>query len=169
MAYWKQLLEVDLTTGEVDTRELSEDVLRKFLGGAGLTTRLLYDEVGPAVDPLSPENVLTVAPGLLVGPSVPTGSKTTFGFKSPLTGGYGKSVVGAKMGDQLKRAGYDAMVIRGAADEPTTLVIEDDDVRLESAADLWGSDTWETDDALKERYGGQFRTAVIGPAGENES
>ncbi|AKH98286.1 aldehyde ferredoxin oxidoreductase family protein [Halanaeroarchaeum sulfurireducens] len=169
MGYWKRRLTVDLTTGEVETRDLSEEFLRRYLGGAGFTTRLLYDEVGPSVDPLDPENVLAVAPGLLVGPSVPTGSKTTFGFKSPLTGGYGKSVVGAKMGDQLKRAGYDAMVITGAADAPTTLVIEDDDVRLESAADLWGMDTWETDDALKEQYGDQFRTAVIGPAGENLS
>ncbi|MGM0397595.1 MAG: aldehyde ferredoxin oxidoreductase family protein [Halobacteriota archaeon] len=169
MGYWKQLLAVDLTTGDVETRELPEEFLRKYLGGTGFTTKLLYDEVGPDVDPLDPENVLAIAPGLLVGPSVPTGSKTTFGFKSPLTGGYGKSLVGAKMGDQLKRAGYDALVIKGAADEHTTLVIEDDDVRLESADDLWGMDTWAVDDALKEQYGGQFRTAVIGPAGENLS
>ncbi|MFB6070942.1 MAG: aldehyde ferredoxin oxidoreductase family protein [Halanaeroarchaeum sp.] len=169
MAYWKRLLEVDLTTGEVETSELSDSFLRRYLGGAGFTTRLVYDEVGPDVDPLDPENVLAVAPGLLVGPSVPTGSKTTFGFKSPLTGGYGKSLVGAKMGDQLKRAGYDAMVVRGAADEPTTLVVEDDEIRLEDAEDLWGLDTWETDDAIKETYGGQFRTATIGPAGENLS
>ncbi|MFB6125440.1 MAG: aldehyde ferredoxin oxidoreductase family protein [Halanaeroarchaeum sp.] len=169
MAYWNQLLDVDLTTGTVETRELSDAFLRNYLGGAGITTRLLYDEVGPDVDPLDPENILAIAPGLLVGPSVPTGSKTAFGFKSPLTGGYGKSIVGAKMGDQLKRSGYDAMVVRGAAEEPTTLVIEDDDVRLESAEDLWGLDTWETDDRLKETYGGQFRTAAIGPAGENLS
>ncbi|MEF8772604.1 aldehyde ferredoxin oxidoreductase family protein [Halodesulfurarchaeum sp.] len=169
MGYWNRLLVVDLTSRSVETRELSETFVRRYLGGAGFTTRLLYEAVGPEVDPLDPENVLAIAPGLLVGPSVPTGSKTSFGFKSPLTGGYGKSIVGAKMGDQLKRAGYDAMLIKGVAKSRTTLVIEDEEVRFESAADLWGLDTWETDDALKERYGEQVRTAVIGPAGENQS
>ncbi|EMA36654.1 aldehyde ferredoxin oxidoreductase family protein [Halobiforma nitratireducens] len=169
MAYWHQLLEVDLTAGDHSTAELSEEFVRTHLGGAGFTTRLLYDRVGPDVDPLDPENVLAVAPGVLVGPSVPTGSKTTFGFKSPLTGGYGKSLVGAKMGDQLKRAGYDALTITGACDEPSVLVIEDDDVRLEPADDLWGLDTRETHDRLEERYGSAFRSAIIGPAGEHES
>lgn len=169
MGYWKQLLEVDLTSGEISTRELPEEFLRKYLGGTGFTTRLLYDEVGPGVDPLSPENVLAIAPGLLVGPSVPTGSKTTFGFKSPLTGGYGKSLVGAKMGDQIKRAGYDALVIKGAADDHTTLVIEDEEVRMENADDIWGMNTREANDALHAKYGNDFRSAVIGPAGENLS
>ncbi|MFT4890889.1 MAG: aldehyde:ferredoxin oxidoreductase [Halobacteriales archaeon] len=169
MGYWYRRLDVDLSTGEVSTSELSEEFARKYMGGAGFTTRVLYDEVGPDVDPLDPENVVAVAPGLFVGPSVPTGSKTSFGFKSPLTGGYGKSIVGAKMGDQLKRAGYDMLVVRGEADEPTTLVIEDDDVTLESAEDLWGMETWEADDVLKDEHGGKFRTAVIGPAGENRA
>lgn len=166
MSYWNQLLDVDLTTGEHRTVQLSDDFLRQYLGGAGLSTRILYDEVEPGTDPLGPDNVLVVAPGLLVGPSVPTGSKTTFGFKSPLSGGYGKSLVGAKLGDQLKRAGYDALVLRGAAPEPSTLVIEDDEVSVEPAEDLWGLDTRETHVALQERYQG-VRTAVIGPAGEN--
>ncbi len=168
MAYWNTLLDVDLSTGEIERRDLSDEFVRQYLGGAGFTTRILYDEVGPEVDPLDPENVLAVAPGVLVGPSVPTGSKTTFGFKSPLTGGYGKSLVGAKLGDQLKRAGYDGLVVRGAAEKPSLLVIEDDEVRIESADDLWGKDTFETGAAIKERYEGT-RTAVIGPAGENLS
>ncbi|WP_411964488.1 aldehyde ferredoxin oxidoreductase family protein [Haloferax sp. YSMS24] len=168
MTTWNKKLEIDLTTGEHRTTELSDEFVRKYLGGAGFTSRVLYDEVGPDVDPLSPENILAVAPGILVGPSVPTGSKTTFGFKSPLTGGYGKSIVGAKLGDQLRNAGYDLLVIRGAAAEPSLLVIEDDDVRIESAEDLWGMDTFEAGKTIKERYEGT-RTAVIGPAGENRS
>ena len=169
MAYWNRRLDVDLSTGEIETESLSDEFVRQYLGGAGMTTRVLYDEVGPDVDPLDPENVLAVAPGLLVGPSVPTGSKTTFGFKSPLTGGYGKSLVGAKMGDQLKRAGYDLLVIRGAAAEPSVLVVDDDEVRIGSAEELWGEDTRTTGEALKETYGSNVRTAVIGPAGEQES
>ena len=169
MGYWNRLLEVDLTSGEHEVRELSDEFVRTYLGGAGFTTRILYDEVGPDVDPLDPENVLTVAPGLFVGPSIPTGSKTTFGFKSPLTGGYGKSVVGGKVGDKLRRAGYDALVIRGACESPAVLVIEDGDVRVEKADDLWGLETRETHERLQEAYGATVGTAVIGPAGENES
>ncbi|WP_254768500.1 aldehyde ferredoxin oxidoreductase family protein [Salinilacihabitans rarus] len=169
MGYWKRLLEVDLTGGDHGTEPLSEEFVRTYLGGAGFTTRLLYDEVGPDVDPLDPENVLAIAPGLLVGPSVPTGSKTTFGFKSPLTGGYGKSLVGAKMGDQLKRAGYDALVVKGACEGPSVLVVDDEEVRIEPADDLWGLDTRETHERLEERYGSGVRSAVIGPAGEAES
>ncbi|MFB6155425.1 MAG: aldehyde ferredoxin oxidoreductase family protein [Haloferacaceae archaeon] len=168
MGYWKRALEVDLSTGTHSTRELSAEFLRRYVGGAGFTTKVLYDEVPPGTDPLGPENVLAVAPGTLVGPSVPTGSKTTFGFKSPLTGGYGKSLVGAKLGDQLKRAGYDLLVVRGAAEEPSLLVVEDDEVTVESAEDLWGMDTYEAGDAIKARHEG-VRTAVIGPAGENLS
>lgn len=169
MAHWQRLLEVDLSTGTHQTVELTDAFVRQYLGGAGFTTRILYDEVGPDVAPLGPGNVLVIAPGLLVGPSVPTGSKTAFGFKSPLTGGYGKSIAGAKLGDQLKRAGYDALVVRGAADEPVTLVIEDDEVTIESATHLWGLDTWETTEAIQTEHGNGFRTAVIGPAGENRS
>jgi aldehyde:ferredoxin oxidoreductase len=165
--HWKRALEVNLSTGEHETRGLSEAFVSRYLGGAGFTTKDLYDEVGPETDPLGPENVLAVAPGTLVGPSVPTGSKTAVGFKSPLTGGYGKSLVGAKMGDQLKRAGYDLLVVRGAAAEPSLLVI-DDDVRIEPADDLWGMDTYEAGAAIKARHEG-VRTAVIGPAGENLS
>jgi aldehyde:ferredoxin oxidoreductase len=168
MTHWNQYIEVDLTTGAVETTPLSETFARRYVGGAGFTTKLVYDAVPPGADQLGPENVLAVAPGALVGPSVPTGSKTTFGFKSPLTGGYGKSLVGAKLGDQLKRAGYDALVVRGAADEPSALVVEDDDVRVESAVDLWGLDTYDTAARLKARHEG-VRTAVVGPAGENRS
>ncbi|MFP3871575.1 MAG: aldehyde ferredoxin oxidoreductase family protein [Candidatus Aenigmatarchaeota archaeon] len=166
--YWKKLLEIDLTEGEVSEKDLSEELLQKYLGGAGLTTKILYDEVGPEVDPLDPENLLICAPGILLGPKIPTASKTTFGFKAPQTGGYGKSIVGAKAGDQLKKAGYDALVVEGRADRPSIVVIEDDEVKIENAEDIWGLDTREADNKIKEKYDG-FATAVIGPAGENLS
>jgi len=166
--YWGKLLRVNLSTGNYREEELDEDFLKKYLGGTGFTTKILYDEVGPETDPLGPENVLIMAPGLLVGPNVPTASKTTFGFKAPVTGGYGKSLVGAKVGDQLKRTGYDALVVQGKASRPTTLVIEEEEVKLEDASDLWGLDTRETDEKIKEKYD-RYRTAVIGPAGEKLS
>ncbi len=166
--YWKKLLEVDLTSGEIKERELSDEFLRGYIGGAGFTTKIIYDEVKPGTDPLGPENVLAVAPGSLVGPKIPTASKTTFGFKAPQTGGYGKTIVGAKLGDQLKKAGYDALVVKGRADKPSMIVIEDHDVKIVDAEHLWGLDTRETDKKIKEEYG-RYRTAVIGPAGEKLS
>jgi len=166
--YWKKLLEIDLTKGEIKEKELSDDFLRKYIGGAGFTTKIIFDELDPDIDPLDPENVLAVAPGTLVGPKIPTASKTTFGFKAPQTGGYGKTVVGAKMGDQLKKAGYDALAIKGKAEKPSMIVIEDDEVTIKEAEHLWGLDTRDTDQKIKEEYK-DFATAVIGPAGENLS
>ncbi len=166
--YWNKLLKIDLTEGDVKEEELSDEFLRRYIGGAGFTTKIIFDELEPEIEPLDPENVLAVAPGTLVGPKIPTASKTTFGFKAPQTGGYGKSVVGAKMGDQLKKAGYDALVIEGKAEEPSMLVIEDDEVLIEEADHLWGLDTRDTDEKIKEEYEG-YSTAVIGPAGENLS
>jgi len=166
--YWKKLLEIDLTEGKIKEKELSDDFLRKYIGGAGFTTKIIFDELEPDIDPLDPENVLAVAPGTLVGPKIPTASKTTFGFKAPQTGGYGKTVVGAKMGDQLKRAGYDALVVKGKAEKPSMIVIEDDEITIEGAEHIWGLDTRETDEKIKEEYE-NFATAVIGPAGENLS
>ncbi len=166
--YWKKMLEIDLTTGDIEEKELSEKILRKYLGGAGLTTKIIYDELDPKVDPLDPENVLVLAPGLLLGLKIPTASKTAFGFKAPQTGGYGKTIVGAKAGAQLKKAGYDALVVKGKADQPSMIVIEDDEVKIEEAEELWGLDTRETDERIKEKYEG-FATAVIGPAGEKLS
>ncbi len=166
--HWGRLLRVNLDDNKVSTEELSEGFLRRHIGGAGITGKLLYDEVGPDVEPLSPENKLIMAPGLLVGPKVPTASKTSFGFKSPLTGGYGKAIVGGWIGDRLKKAGYDALIVEGKAKEASVIVIEDDDVKVESAEDMWGKDTHETVEMLKERYG-KVKTAVIGPAGEKLS
>ncbi len=166
--YWNILLEVDLSHGEIKEKELSDEFLRKYIGGAGFTTKILYDEVGPDVDPLDPGNVLILAPGILLGPKIPTASKASFGFKAPQTGGYGKSIVGAKAGDKLKKAGYDALVVKGKAEKPCMIVIEDFDVKIKDAQDLWGLDTRETDEKIKEDHKG-FSTAVIGPAGENLS
>ncbi len=166
--HWGKLLRIDLKDGSAQEEELSEDFLRKFIGGAGFTSKILYDEVGEDVEPLSEDNKLIMAPGLLVGPKVPTGSKTAFGFKSPLTGGYGKSIVGGKLGDELKKAGYDVLIIEGKAKDRSVLIIEDGEVKLEDAGDIWGKDTHESGDMIKEEYG-DVETAVIGPAGEELS
>ena len=166
--HWGKLLRVNLSDGSTEIEELSKDFMKKFIGGAGFAAKILYDEVGPKVDPLGEENKLIIAPGILLGPKIPTASKTTFGFKSPQTGGYGKCLVGGWIGDELKKAGFDVMVIEGKTEEPSVLLVEDGEVRIENAEGIWGTDTHEAGDMIKDEYG-KFKTAVIGPAGEKLS
>ncbi len=163
--HWGKLLRVNLEDGTSSTEKLSEEFLRRYMGGAGFATRILYDEVGENVDPLSPENKLIISPGLLLGPKVPTGSKTTICFKSPQTGGYGKSLVGGWIGSEIKKLGYDVLIVEGKAKKPSVLVIKDDDIKIEDAEDIWGTDTHEAGEMIRDRYG-KVKTAVIGIAGE---
>jgi len=87
-----RVLEVDLSSRKVQIQQIEDEILYDYLGGLGLATRLLFDLTEPQIDPLSEENVLIIAPGLLVGSGLPTASKTTLTFKSPLTNGFGRSV-----------------------------------------------------------------------------
>jgi len=166
--YWNRILRVNLSTGEVKKEPLPEGFPRKYLGGVGFGTRLLYNEVPGGADPLGPENKMIIVPGLFVDTGIGTGSKTAFNFKSPLTGGYGRAMAGADMGVQLKRAGYDALIIEGQSEEPVILVIHDDDVKLLPAGAYWGLTTGEARAKAKEEYRG-YATAFIGPAGEKLS
>ena len=164
--WWNNILKVDLSGGDSETLSLPEKYFTLFLGGMGTGLRLLIDEIR-AVDPLSPENPLVMCPGLLTGTGVPTASKTTFLFKSPLTGTLGRSVVGARAGVALKNSGYDMLFITGRADDPSVIVIENERVRIEPT-DTWGLDIRRAREKLKEEYG-DFSTAIIGPAGEKKS
>lgn len=164
-----RLLSVDLASGAIRTEEIPDRYFRLFLGGWGLAAKLAWDLIPKGIDPLGPENVVTMAPGLLTGTGIPTASKTAFSFRSPLTTGLSRSMAGAWVGVALRRAGFDALVIRGKSSKPVVLVVTDGTARLEDAQDLWGLDTRATRKALQERYGEGIRTAVIGPAGEKLS
>ncbi len=166
--YWGRVLRVNLTTGEAKVEPLPEDFPRKYLGGVGFGTRVLYDEVPAGTDPLGEKNKMIITPGLFVDTGIGTGSKTAFNFKSPLTGGYGRSMAGAELGVQLKRAGYDMLIIEGKSEEPVLLVINDDDVKIVPADAYWGLTTGEARSRAKEEYPG-YATAFIGPAGERLS
>ncbi len=168
MKGYGKILRVNLSTGEVRKEDISPDIARKFLGGLGLAAYYLYKEVPKGADPLGEENKIFISPGLLVPYNIPTASKTALTAKSPLTGGFGRAVVGAPMGVELKKAGYEMLVIEGKSPEPVVIRIVDDEVSIEPAEDLWGLDTRETQKRLKEKYG-KVSTAVIGPAGENLS
>ena len=167
--YSKKLLEVDLTSKTAVAREISEDLLRQYIGGTGLSARILMDKTGPDTDPLGPENCLIFAAGPFTGTRVPSSGRHSVVAKSPLTGIWGESDVGGRWGTALAKAGYLALSITGSADTPVYINIDDDNVEIRGAGNLWGKDTYELDTVLKEMSGKKFHIASIGPAGENRS
>ncbi|NPA75218.1 MAG: aldehyde ferredoxin oxidoreductase family protein, partial [Euryarchaeota archaeon] len=168
MMNYGKILRVNLSTGEVKTEEISKDLVKNYMGGLGFVAHFLYKEVPKNADPLGEENKIIIAPGALTGFGIPTASKTTLAAKSPLTGGFGRTVVGAPMGPELRKAGYAVMIIEGKSEKPVVIHIENENVSIEPAEELWGMDTKEAQKKLKEKYG-KVSTAVIGPAGENLS
>ena len=167
-AYTGKWLHVDLTAGKVEAREVEPALAEDYLGGNGFGTRLLWEHVGPEVDPLAPESLLIFATGPLCGTLVPNGARLEVIAKSPLTGIYGDANAGGFFGPELKFAGWDAIVITGQAPHPVYLAILDDRAELRDAGDLWGRTTSETEAAIRRAWGDpQVKTATIGPAGEN--
>jgi len=168
---WGKILLVDLRGSEarVKSEMLGEDAYRLLLGGRGLAVYLLYRYAGRGVDPLSPDNPLIIAPGLLLGSGIPTASKTAFAAKSPLTGLLGRAASGAWLGYALRKSGFDALVVRGALDEPGVLLVDGGEAWVDEAGNLWGLMVGEARRRLRDKYGRGFMDAVIGPAGENLS
>jgi aldehyde:ferredoxin oxidoreductase len=162
-----KILDVDLSTGTVSTSTVDEDTQRKYIGGSGLAAKLFLDRVAPDVDPLSAKNVLFLMGGPLSGTNFPTSSRLVAAFKSPQTGIWGQGSAGGNFAAEMKKAGYDGIAITGASNKPVYLVIEDDKVEIKDAADIWGKDSYETTDILKERHGAKADVIEIGPAGEN--
>jgi aldehyde:ferredoxin oxidoreductase len=159
-------LRVDLTTGSADRVELSDSLLRRFLGGSGLGVALLLRENAAVADPLSPEAVLAFVFSPLVGSPLTTSAKFAVVSKSPLTNRINDSLASSGFALSGKKTGNDAIVLVGRAADPSVLVIDDENVRLEPAGDLWGLTNGEAQTRLKERFGADFDVATIGPAGE---
>ena len=163
-----KILRVDLSSGRIWTEEQNELFYRRYLGGAGILSYYLLKELKPRVDPLSSENVLVFAPGPVTGTVMPGGSRLCVGAKSPLSGGIAKSEAGGFFGYELKRAGFDTLVVQGKADHPVYLWINNGEVQIKDASHLWGQTVLETQDAIEAELGEKrLRTATIGPAGEN--
>jgi len=164
--YRGTLLFVDLAKKSSTRKSLSQEFARRYIGGRGFGARLLYDEVQPKTDPMSPENRIILATGPLTGTSAP-GSKMSIIAKSPATGGYADSSVGGVLGPQLKFAGYDVVVIAGRSQDPIYLSLRNDEVEFCDATGLWGMSCSEAETAITKELG-DARTAVatIGPAGE---
>ncbi len=167
--YMNNILRVDLTTGRFRNEKLDEKVMPLVLGGKGLASLILYHELAPHTDALSPEVPLIFAVGPLTGTTAPTAGRLGVFTKSPATGTILDSYAGGFFGQTMKWAGYDAIIMTGKAETPKILVIDNDKIRLDDAADIWGLGTMAATEKLRTRYGSDFRTAVIGPAGERRA
>jgi aldehyde:ferredoxin oxidoreductase len=162
-----RILRIDLADGTVAEEEIRQDWARRFLGGAGLATRYLYEEVAPGADPLGPANKLILMTGPLTGTASASASRYSAVAKSPLTGIWGHANSGGSFGPALKRSGFDGIILEGSSPQPVALMIVDGDARLVPADDLWGKSVPETEDALQARSDRSLTIASIGPAGEN--
>jgi aldehyde:ferredoxin oxidoreductase len=165
-----KLLAVDLTSGELRDEPLDPTLAHDFVGGAGYAARYLYDELGPHTDPLGPDNTLMFMTGPLVGTRAPSCGRHEVCAISPLTGIWGESNSGGFWGVELRFSSYDGIVIRGKSDRPVWLSIADGQTpALHDAGKLWGLDTYETQQRLRDELDDQkVRVASIGPAGENQ-
>lgn len=164
--YAGRFLRVDLTNGRCTPFTVDDDRLQKFIGGSSLGAKLFLDGYPLEADPLAPESPLMVMTGPMVGSGFPGSSRFAVCAKSPLTGIWGESACGGNFGPELKKAGYDGIVITGRAEKPVLLSVVEGEARLMEASVLWGKDVYETADLLREADKGA-KTLVIGPAGEN--
>ena len=171
LGYAGKVLYVDLTTGKTRTEKLNEETAKKYIGGIGLGMRLWLANSTAGVDPLSPQNPLVLALGPVSGTMFPTGGNGhAFISKSPATGAVGEAVSHGTFGAELKRAGYDAVVLTGKSDRLVYLWIDDDSVQLLDASQLAGKSPSETEDAIKDEVDDYYvRVASIGLAGEKLS
>ncbi len=160
------ILFIDVSTGKIMKKEITEHERRLFLGGRGLNSYLLLKHLKPGTDPLNPENIIIFGAGLLTGTFSPSSARFTVTSKSPESLLLGDSNCGGFWGPELRFAGIDHLVITGKAERPVYIFIEDGEVDILDATHIWGSDTLETQKAiLKDHTGSQV--VCIGPAGEN--
>lgn len=166
--YTGRILRVDLSNKKTWVEEHDDAFYRTYLGGRALTAYYLLRETSPGLDPLGPENLLVMAPGPLTGAPFSGQGRNGFGAKSPLTGGFGNAEAGGYWGAELKRAGFDAVVVAGRAEKPVYLWIKDQQVEIRDASGFWGLEVLEAQEALRKEVGEPLaRTCLIGPAGEN--
>ena len=167
--YNGKILRINLKDKTVKVEELNPVYAEKFIGGRGLGTKILQDEIDPKVDALSPENKLIIITGPLTGTPVPTGGRYMVVTKSPLSGTVASSNSGGYWGAEFKAAGYDAVIFEDKAEKPVYINIEDDKVEILDGAHLWGKFVSEVTGQLKKVHGEKAKVLAIGPAGEKLS
>jgi len=162
-----RILEIDLS-GHAWTSRSSDEYMTRFLGARGVNDAIVYENVGPDVEPYDEANVIVFGMGPMSGTSFPASPRTEATSKSPVTGGLGTTNFGGFWGPRAKWAGYDHIVIRGKAEKPVYIDIRDDAVEIRDARSVWGEDTYVTQDMIKDQLKDDHAEIVcIGPAGEN--
>jgi len=168
-ATYGKILHVDLTTGAIEVETPDPEVYRKLVGGRALVAYLLLRDLPAGADPLGPENRLIFAPGILQGTNLPGTGRHGIGAKSPLAGALASSEAGGWWGHEFKRAGFDALVVRGRAEQPVYLWIKDGHVEIRFAAHLWGKETGPVEALIRQELADDHvRVAQIGIAGEHQ-
>ncbi|MBN2392950.1 MAG: aldehyde ferredoxin oxidoreductase family protein [Anaerolineae bacterium] len=167
--YTGKILKVDLTTGTIAVETPPEPFYRRYLGANGFIGYYLLKEMPANVDPLGPDNLLVFAAGPVTGVPIAGSGRSAVGGKSPLTGGYGEADVGGFFGAEMRRAGFDAVVVRGKAESPVYLWLHDGEVEIRPADHLWGMMTADCQEAVRAELGAKnARLAMIGPGGEKQ-
>ena len=165
--YTGRMLKVDLTRKKLATEPLDEGLVRSFLGGRGLASKILYDTIDPKVNPFSPRNAIIFATGPLTGSGFPCGCRYMIVSKSPLTGTISSSNAGGFFPSELKFAGFDLIIVTGKAKSPVYLWLADGKAQIRSARRLWGKTIPETQEQIRKETDPKARVAIIGPGGEN--
>lgn len=162
-----RILRVDLTNSRIVIKS-SKKYVNRFIGGRGVSQWILFNEVEPDVRPLDPDNRMIFGTGPLTATMAPASCRLNVDTKNPLTGGTSTSNCGGNFAPELKFAGFDFIIIQGRAQKPVYIWINNSQIEIRDASHLWGKNTWETEDALREDLGEKsLRVACIGPAGEN--
>ncbi|MFW9902926.1 MAG: aldehyde ferredoxin oxidoreductase family protein [Candidatus Thorarchaeota archaeon] len=166
--YMGKILRVNLSNGTIIEEFPEDETLKMFLGGAGLATKYLFDEVKKGIDPLGSENKLIFMTGPMTGTSSPSTGRYSVVAKSPLTGFWGHANSGGYWGRDLKRAGFDGVIFEGVSEKPVYLVTDEGKAELRDATHLWGKNTSDTTKIIREELGEKFNVACIGIGGENK-
>lgn len=167
MAWARQLLRVNLTDGSIKKEPLNMEWANDYLGQRGLATKYFAEEVDPKVDALSPDNKLIMTTGPLTGTTASTAGRYSVVTKGALTGAIACSNSGGFFGNEMKNAGLDMIIFEGKSDKPVYLFIDNDDIKLVDASDMWGTSVWDTEDKIKSDHQDPLiRVASIGVSGE---
>lgn len=158
---------IDLTKQKIIIKEIPRDLRIKFLGGRGLNAYYIYNLIHDGIDPFHPDNVLALGAGLLCGIPALGSSRMSIMTKSPLTNCLGDSNIGERFAVEMRRSGFDHVLIKGKAEKPVVICLDDGDVSIRKADGLWGLDTYEAHNSLLNEYGDDYEFLIIGQAGEN--
>ena len=167
--YMGKFLMVDLTSNKIDEFDLVDDTKRKYYGGYGIGCKYIYENQKSNADPLGEDNILAIMTGPANGTSIPGTPRFTACGKSPLTNTWGDSNCGGSFGPKMKMAGFDGVFFKGISEKPVYLNLNNGKAELVEALEVWGRDTYDTEDYFKEKYGKSIEAAVIGQAGEMQN